>query len=125
MVLIRESSAATIIDTLTAQLEYQDSLIKNLRNRLKDEADTCSVDTHPSEHEREEIIGAVILVLFDNLITIRRNEVLQRLNLDIPTILYLLTKYAGRKYPHPRTCGGNAKQDILRLEAETGIKICG
>ncbi len=122
MVIISESNASVIIEMLSAQLDYQNQLIEKLRNTQKILAEVSA--SPEAVRKREEVIGAVIIALLDNHTGIP-SRTASELGFchPIPLINLLLT-YAGRKYPHPRTCDGKVKRDIEKLETVTGIKIC-
>lgn len=124
MVIITEHNASVIIDMLSAQLGYQNQLIDELKQKRNN-------DPVPiKKTNRAEIIGLVIIALFDEEGTLhgRANRICQELGMyTTDTLIDFLLHNASKKYPVP--CKSipafeSSLKHIKQLETETGVKIC-
>ncbi|WP_352401903.1 hypothetical protein [Synergistes jonesii] len=127
MVIISEHNASTIIDLMSAQLDYQNQLIAELKAQRPQEA-YVAAKPEPVNRKKEEIIGAAILSICKQARTAQFHyqvrEFFCKAGLSAESVILLLAEYAGEKYPHPRMCDGKPKKEVLAIEAATGIKIC-
>lgn len=128
MVIISEHNASTIIDLMSAQLDYQNQLIAELKAQRPQET-YVAAKPEPVNRKKEEIIGAAILSICKQARTAQFHyqvrEFFCKAGLSAESVILLLAEYAGEKYPHPRTCDGTVRRSVQELEAAIGVKICG